>query len=46
MATKEQNKANAARMKAEGVKRMIALCPVCYKKVALNNIYHHIVTCK
>lgn len=46
MATKEQDKANAARMKAEGVKRKVARCPICYRMVNLKGIYNHIITCK
>jgi len=34
--------AMAARMKAEGVKRDHARCPICNRVVALNYLYNHI----
>jgi len=41
-----QDKAMAARLKAEGVKRNTARCPICNKMVNIKGMYTHIVTCK
>lgn len=44
--TRNKNMAMAARMKAEGVRRNVARCPICYRIVSLSGLYHHIVTCR
>ena len=39
---REKDQAMAARLKAEGVTRDVARCPICYGVVALRNLYNHI----
>jgi ribosomal protein L37AE/L43A len=41
-----KNSAMAAAMKAEGIQRHTAKCPVCHRAVAISSMYAHIVTCK
>lgn len=43
---RNKNQAQAAMMKAQGVKRNICNCPVCHSKVSLDHIYAHILNCK
>ncbi len=38
--------AMAARMKAAGIERRHANCPICHRVSALSGFQHHIVTCK
>lgn len=39
---REKDQAMAARLKADGVKRESARCPVCNKVVALTHLQNHI----
>ncbi len=43
---KAKNAAMAAAMKAEGVTRSTAKCPICHKLVALGSLHFHIAACK
>lgn len=43
---KAKNQAMAAMMKAQGIERHTANCPLCHKQVSLRNLYGHIGTCK
>ena len=43
-ARSEKDKAMAARLKREGVKRTKARCPICNKMVSLKALYNHIAT--
>jgi len=43
---RNKDKAMAARLKKEGVKRTRARCPVCNRVVNVKGIYQHIVTCR
>ena len=45
--TADRNKdiAMAARLKADGVKRKVARCPICNKVVNIKGLYTHIITC-
>jgi hypothetical protein len=38
--------AMAAMLKAQGVERHTARCPLCHNLVAIRNLPHHIATCK
>lgn len=40
--SREKDQAMAARMKAEGVKRTVARCPICSKLVAVNSLATHL----
>jgi hypothetical protein len=39
---REKDQAMAARLKAEGVKREVARCPICNKVVSLVHLYTHV----
>ena len=42
---KAKNQAMAAAMKAQGVTRHTANCPLCHRLVAIHNLYGHIGRC-
>lgn len=43
---KAKNQAMAAAMKAQGIERNIARCPVCHSITSLDRLAHHIASCK
>lgn len=43
---KAKNQAMAAAMKAHGIERNIARCPVCHSITSLGRLAHHIASCK
>lgn len=38
--------AMAARLKALGIERRSANCPICHRVTALSSLQHHITTCR
>lgn len=43
---RNKDMARAAYMKAHGVRRKVARCPICNGMVSIDKLYAHIVTCR
>lgn len=43
---RERNSSMAAAMKAQGVKRSTARCPLCHKLIGIATLYSHLGKCR